>query len=91
MTIQWRNDFSGGELLAAPELASLALVDTALSMAILMLLATYPEIEGLEPEDQTTTLRAATVVLEDARTLAASMARYRVVLRRTDRSDDLPF
>lgn len=91
MTPRWRNDFTGRELLAAPELAGLALVDAALGTAILMLTDAYPELTDQAPQDQTAALRAVTVVLEDARTLAASMARYRVVLRRVDRDDDSPF
>jgi hypothetical protein len=79
------------QLWVAPELASLAVLDAAIDVAILAIGAVYPEMQDQDPADQTASLRAATVVLEDARTLAASLARYRVILRRApDRAEDHP-
>jgi hypothetical protein len=49
-------------------------------------------MQDQDPNDQTASLRAATVVIEDAQALAASLVRYRIVLQRLrDRADDLPF
>jgi hypothetical protein len=80
------------QLWAAPELATLAVLETAIDMAILAVTAVYPEMQDQDPDDQTDSLRAALVVIEDARILIASMARYRLVLRRVrDRADDMPF
>lgn len=80
------------QLWAAPELACLVVLDAAIAASILAIGAVYPELQDQDPDDQTASLRAATVVIEDARTLAASLARYRVVLRRPpERADDDPF
>jgi hypothetical protein len=80
------------QLWRAPELASLAVLDAAIDMAILAVTAVYPEMQDQDPDDQTASLRAAIVVIEDARILATSMARYRLVLARAgDRADDTPF
>lgn len=91
MIRHWRQP-SVEQLWVAPELASLAVLDAAVDMAILAITAVYPEMADQDPADQTAALRAATVVTEDARTLLASMARYRLILRRVpDRADDTPF
>jgi hypothetical protein len=67
-------------------------LEAAIDMTILAVMAVYPEMQDQDPDDQTASLRAATVLIEDARILATSMARYRLVLRRThDRADDTPF
>ena len=80
------------QLWVAPELACLAVLDAAIDASILAIGSVYPEMQDQDPADQTAALRAATVVLEDARTLAASVARYRLILRRpTDRAEDNPF
>lgn len=80
------------QLWRAPELASLAVLDTAIDMAILAVMAIYPEMQDQDPDDQTASLRAATVVIEDARIVATSIARYRLVIARAgDRADDTPF
>lgn len=87
-----RQEPSLEQLWVAPELACLAVLDAATDMAILAIAAVYPEMQDQDPADQTVSLRAATVVIEDARTLIASVARYRLVLRRIpDRADDTPF
>jgi hypothetical protein len=87
-----RHEPSVEQLLVAPELASLAVLEAAIDMAIVAIIAVYPEMQDQDPADQTVSLRAATVVIEDGRTLAATMARYRRVLRRVhDRADDTPF
>jgi hypothetical protein len=80
------------QLWGAPELASLAILEAAIDTSIVAIGAVYPEMQDQDPAVQTASLRAATVVIEDARTLAASLARYRVILRRPpDRADDDPF
>ncbi len=87
-----RREPSVEQLWVAPELACLAVLDAAIDMTILAIVAVYPEMQDQDPADQTVSLRAATVVIEDARTLIASVARYRLVLRRVpDRADDTPF
>lgn len=80
------------QLWVAPELASLAVLEAAADTAILALTAVYPEMADEDPADHSATLRAAVVVIEDARVLTTSMARYRLTLRRAERTDDLlPF
>ena len=83
------------QLWAAPELAALAVLDAAIDAAALAIGAVYPEMADHDPDDLTDSLRAANVVLEDAQTLACSLARYRLILRRArsrpDRDDDTPF
>ena len=87
-----RRELSIEQLWVAPELASLAVLDAAIDTAILAITAVHPEMQDQDPEDQTASLRAATVVIEDARTLVASMSRYRLILRRNnDRAEDTPF
>ncbi len=87
-----RRDPTVEQLWVAPELACLAILDAAIDTSILAVGAVYPEMQDQDPADQTASLRAATVVIEDARTLAASLARYRLILRRgPDRADDTPF
>lgn len=87
-----RHDLSIEQLWAAPELASLAVLDAAIDMAILSIAAVHPELQDQDSADQTAVLRAATLVIEDARALGAAAARYRLILRRHhDRADDLPF
>lgn len=90
--IRHRRQPSVEQLWVAPELATLAVLDAAVDMAILAIMAVYPEMQDQDSADQTASLRAATVVIEDAQALIASMARYRLVLRRVpDRADDTPF
>lgn len=83
------------QLWVAPELAALAVLDAAIDAAVLAIGAVYPEMADHDPDDMTDSLRAANVVLDDARTLASALARYRLILRRTrrvpDRADDTPF
>jgi len=88
-----RPDPSVEQLWAAPELSCLTILDAAIGASILALASVYPEMEEQDPADQTASLRAATVVIEDARILATALARYRLVLRRAaDRAyDNMPF
>jgi len=81
------------QLSDAPELGSLAILDAAISTTILALGAVYPEMQVQDPDDQTASLRAATLVIEDAQMLAGSLARYRYVLARLSHRlhDDTPF
>jgi hypothetical protein len=86
-----RRELSIEQLWAAPELATLAVLDAAIDMAVLTIFSVHPEIQNAERNDSSAVERSALVVIEDARALAAAMARYRLVLRRTDRADDTPF
>lgn len=89
---RYRRDLSIEQLWAAPELACLAVLDAAIDMAILAVASVHPELQDHDSAEPTAALRAATVVIEDARALGASILRYRLVLRRPhDRADDLPF
>lgn len=77
----------------SPELAALALLDTAAGTAILALAAVYPELQDvLDPDDDTAALRAAMSVIEHARALGLALARYRRALARERQEVDLtPF
>jgi hypothetical protein len=77
-------------LMAAPELAALAVLDTALHVAIFALAAAWPELHGGDLiHDQT---RAALDVIEHARALSIALRRYRRTLALADRRElDLPF
>jgi hypothetical protein len=87
-----RTELSIEQLWVAPELACLAVLDAAIDMAILAIAAVHPELQDQEHAEPTAALRAATLVIEDARALGAALTRYRLVLRRHhDRADDLPF
>jgi hypothetical protein len=82
------------ELLAAPELAVLAVLESAVDVTLLALLAADPLDEGDEfasPER-----RAARSLADAARNVAAAVARYRLALalarqRERERDDHLPF
>ena len=92
--IHRRTELSIEQLWAAPELACLAVLDAAIDMAILAVAAVHPELQDHQQVEPTAAVRAATLVIEDARALGAAITRYRLVLRRDrdrDRADDLPF
>jgi hypothetical protein len=92
MTLRERRQPTVEQLWVAPELASLAILDAALAASILAIRAVYPEMQDQDPADQTDSLLAATIVLDNARGLAASIARYRLILcRPRDRAEDTPF
>jgi hypothetical protein len=77
------------KLAAAPELGALAVLDTALRVAILALAAAWPELHTdhlLHDE-----ARAALDVIERARDLALALRRYRRDLAATQRERELPF
>jgi hypothetical protein len=78
------------KLAISPELASLAVLDTALDMTTLALAAAWPELQdGLFSYDEP---RAALEIIELARALAAALRRYRRALVTVDRRElDLPF
>jgi len=83
------------ELWVAPELGCLHVLDAAIGASVLAIGAVYPEMQDNDPDDETESLRAALVVIGDARRLATSVAAYRHVLcrlrERCDRADDDPF
>jgi hypothetical protein len=79
------------KLAAAPELGPLAVLDTALRVAILALTAAWPELHTDHlPCDEP---RAALDVIERARDLALAVRRYRraLALAAARRDDELPF
>jgi hypothetical protein len=78
------------KLAISPELASPAVLDTALDMTTLALAAAWPELQdGLFAYDEP---RAALEIIELARALAAALRRSRRALVTVDRRElDLPF
>ena len=79
------------KLAAAPELGALAILDSALSVAILALAAAWPELHtDLLPHDEP---RAALDVIEHARDLGLAVRRYRRALAAAAarREDEMPF
>lgn len=87
-----RREPSVEQLWIAPELASLAVLEAAIDIAILAMVAVHPEIQDPDRAEQTASLRAANIIIEDARALTAAIARYQLILRRVpDRVDDMPF
>ena len=84
------------DLVAAPELASLALVEHALHTALLALVAAHPTLQDLADPDEPLSLRLARRFVGATTTLHRVLARYRAAvydaLRPTLRlPDDLPF
>jgi hypothetical protein len=78
-------------LAAAPELGALAVLDTALRVAVLALAAAWPELHTDQlPCDEP---RAALEVIEHARDLGLAVRRYRRALAAAAarRHDELPF
>jgi hypothetical protein len=80
------------QLTASPELATLAVLDAALGVAIVALVAAWPELNDLEancPHDEP---RTALDVVQRAGDLAGAINRYRLALATADRRKyDLPF
>jgi hypothetical protein len=77
------------KLAAAPELGALAVLDTALRVAVLALAAAWPELHTdhlLHDE-----ARAALDVIERARELGLAVKRYRRDLAAAQRERELPF
>lgn len=90
--IQLRQEPSVDQLVVSPELAILALLETAADTAILALAATYPELQDPHPTEESAALRAAVAVIDDARALSLTLDLYRLTLRRASRRDhELPF
>ena len=80
------------QLVAAPELASLALLEAALYVAGVALAAAWPELHDGEMAREHDEPRAALDILRRAAALAAAVNRYRLVLTVADaRQHDLPF
>ncbi len=81
------------ELVRAPELAILAVVENAIDVAIVALVAAQPELQPAA--DQRDDVDSSVAVAADhliaaAQALAAAVATYRVALR-DRRDDELPF
>jgi hypothetical protein len=77
-------------LAGSPELAAVAVLDTALTVTVRALAAVWPELQhgSLPYEEQ----RIAFEIIELAETLAAAIRRYRRAVDIADRRErDLPF
>jgi len=80
------------QLLAAPELASLAVLEAVLEITGVALAAAWPELHDLDLACEHDEPRAALEVLQRASDLIAAINRYRLALvRARDRQYDLPF
>jgi hypothetical protein len=84
-------------LSAEPQLASLAVLETAANLAILALVAEYPELASDDSElREPLELRATVDLIELARAVDAAVARYRCALavrhdREREEGELLPF
>lgn len=79
------------QLLAAPELASLAVLEVVLDVAGVALVAAWPELNDIDLCDHDEP-RAALDVLRRGADLVAAVNRYRLALAIAgDRKHDLPF
>jgi hypothetical protein len=83
-------------LAQAPELAALAMLDMALELAALALLAEHPTLKLDEPRLEALSLRRAQGVLTAVYPLQRAVHRYREVVVAATRAttkadDDLPF
>lgn len=79
------------QLLVAPELASLAVLEAVLDVASVALAAAWPELHDVDLCDHDEP-RAALDVLRRAADLVAAINRYRLALVvADDRKHDLPF
>jgi len=84
------------QLSAAPELATLAVLETAASMAILALGAEYPELASDSVDRREPDLRAAIELIKLARAVDLAIARYRCAIavrreREREEGELLPF
>jgi hypothetical protein len=80
------------QLLAAPELASLALLEASLEVAALALAAAWPELHDLDIAREGDETRAALLVLHRSSRLVAAIHTYRIARVLADcRPLDLPF
>jgi hypothetical protein len=68
-------------LRAAPELAGLALLDTALTLAVDALCAEHPTLGHPTQPDEPPSLRSARYLLAGAQRLQLSLARYDLAVR----------
>ena len=81
----------------APELASLEIVESAVRMALLALLAVHPTLDDFAEPDEPPSLRRARRLLASAASLDVSLRRYRVAVLDSIRPrpapvpDDSPF
>lgn len=81
------------DLFDSPELAVLAVLDTAVEVALVALVVAYPDDER-EPENLPMERRAARRLVTAAHDLSSALDRYRLALARArerDRTDDNPF
>lgn len=80
------------QLVAAPELGSLAVLEAALDVACVALAAAWPELHDIDIACEHDEPRAALEILHRAGHLVAAVNRYRLVLAFADaKKHDLPF
>lgn len=80
------------QLVAAPELASLAVLEAALDVTGVALAVAWPELHDIDTACEHAKPRAALDILRLAADLVAAVNRYRLVLALADdRRHDLPF
>ena len=82
------------DLYAAPELASVAVLEAAAAVAVAALLAAHPNDHELHDDPLPPERRAAWALADAARDVAAAIHRYRLALvlaREREHDDLLPF
>jgi hypothetical protein len=80
------------QLLGAPEMAALALLDAALDVVAVALGAAWPQLHDRDLVREHPECRVALNILHRAADLAAAVRRYRLALAEADdRQHDLPF
>jgi hypothetical protein len=81
------------QLSVEPQLASLAVLETAANVAVLALAAEHPELGGDDDQRDDDELRTALDLVELARAIGITIVRYRRALAERQRSEQqlLPF
>lgn len=80
------------QLVATPELGSLAILEAALQVATVALAAAWPELHDIYAANEHDEPRAALEILQLARPLLAAVHRYKLVLALAQaKQHDLPF
>jgi hypothetical protein len=91
MTLRFRTP-RRDDLYAAPELASLAILEAAAAVAVAALLAVHPDDHDLHDDPLPPDRRAAWALADAARDLGSAINRYRLALvLARERDDILPF
>lgn len=81
-----------GQLGLAPELAILAVLESAADTTVLALTAFYPELQDFHDTcDYSATTLAARAVIDHARATRGALTRYKKAMLRLRQDDQLPF